>query len=166
MKRVSIVIVASVLLAACDKPANVTTSEAVKPVQQTAVQATQPTPMPRREHDIAQIVRGAAVFKQSCAECHGANGEGAPNWRQRDANDKFPPPPLTGGGHTWHHPLAALRHTIRNGTLAIGGSMPPWKGKLSNEDIEAVIVWFQSKWPDQAYAAWVDIDQRARNRKQ
>lgn len=119
-----------------------------------------------REHDIAQIVRGAAIFKQNCAECHGANGEGAANWRQRDANDKFPPPPLNGDGHSWHHPLNALRHTIRNGTLAIGGSMPAWKGKLSDADIDAVIAWFQSKWPDQAYASWYDIDQRARKRKQ
>ena len=163
MRRITIVIAVSMLLAACDKPASETTSEAVKPVQQTAAPV---KPMPKREHDIAQVVRGAAVFKQNCAECHGANGEGAENWRQRDANDKFPPPPLNGDGHSWHHPLNALRYTIRNGTLAIGGSMPAWKGKLSDADIDAVITWFQSKWPDQAYAAWYDIDQRARKRKQ
>ena len=102
----------------------------------------------------------------SCTSCHGANGEGAPNWRQRDANDQFPPPPLNGGGHSWHHPLSALRHTIRNGTQAIGGSMPAWKDKLSDADIYAVIAWFQSKWPERAYIAWYDIDQRARKRKQ
>ncbi len=165
MIRVSIVIAASVLLAACDKPA----SEVGKSVQQAAAQekmATPETPMPKRSHDIAQITHGGKVYQQNCAECHGANGEGAPNWRQRDANDQFPPPPLNGSGHTWHHPLGALRHTIRNGTMAIGGSMPAWKGKLSDADIDAVIAWFQSKWPERAYIAWYDIDQRARKRKQ
>lgn len=158
----SILILSSLLVfAGCSEP--VEPKSASTPA---ATQVTESVAGVKREHDIAQIVRGAAVFKQSCAECHGANGEGAPNWRQRDANDKFPAPPLNGDGHSWHHPLTALRQTIRNGTLAIGGSMPAWKDKLSNEDIDAVITWFQSKWPDQAYTAWVDIDQRARNRKQ
>ena len=159
LSRLSLFVVASLslLLVAC--------GEVDKPVAQKAiVPAMQSTPMPKREHDIAQIVRGAAVFKQNCASCHGANGEGAANWRQRDANDKFPPPPLNGDGHSWHHPMKALRHTIRNGTLAIGGSMPAWKEKLSDADTDAVIAWFQSKWPEQAYAAWYDIDQRSRNR--
>lgn len=165
MIRVNIVIAASVLLVACDKPA----SEAVKPVQQVAAQEEMATPetlMPKRGHDIAQITRGAEVYRQNCAVCHGPNGEGAANWRQRDANDQFPPPPLNGDGHTWHHPLSALRHTIRNGTKAIGGTMPAWKDKLSDADIDAVITWFQSKWPERAYIAWYDIDQRARKRKQ
>mgnify|MGYP000023323846 CR=1 FL=1 len=65
MKRVSIVIAASVLLAACDKPANVTTSEAVKPVQQVVVPE---KPMPKREHKLEQVVRGAAGLKQNSAE--------------------------------------------------------------------------------------------------
>lgn len=165
MKRISIIIVTSLLLVACDKP----TVDTAKPQQQadTVGKITPPeTVTVKREHDITQVVRGAAVFKQNCAECHGANGEGAPNWRQRDANDKFPAPPLNGDGHSWHHPLTALRHTIRNGTLAIGGSMPAWKEKLSDADIDAVITWFQSKWPDQAYVTWQGIDQRARNRNQ
>jgi mono/diheme cytochrome c family protein len=154
-------IAASVLLVACDRPA----SEAGKPAQEAAAPAEITTPVPARSFDIAQITRGGEVYQQNCASCHGANGEGAPNWRQRDANDRFPPPPLNGSGHTWHHPLSALRYTIRNGTQAIGGNMPAWKGKLSNEDIDAVIAWFQSKWPEQAYAAWYDIDQRARKRQ-
>ncbi|NNG13559.1 MAG: cytochrome c [Gammaproteobacteria bacterium] len=164
MMRIYIVIAASVLLAACDKPMG----EVGKPAQQVSAPAkmvTPATPMPTRSHDTAQITHGAAVYKQNCAACHGENGEGAANWRQRDANGQFPPPPLNGSGHTWHHPLGALRYTIRNGTKAIGGSMPGWKGKLSDADIDAVIAWFQSKWPERAYIAWYNIDQRARKRK-
>jgi mono/diheme cytochrome c family protein len=162
MRRIIFVITVSVLLAACDKPSG----EAGKQAQQAAAPAEMTTSVPARSFDNAQITRGGKVYQQNCASCHGANGEGASNWRQRDANDQFPPPPLNGSGHTWHHPLGALRYTIRNGTQAIGGSMPAWKGKISNEDIDAVIAWFQAKWPEQAYAAWYDIDQRARKRKQ
>ena len=114
--------------------------------------------------DPEMIARGARVYRENCARCHGERGEGAPNWRQRGQDGKWPPPPLNGTGHTWHHPLAALRMTIRNGTLAMGGSMPPWKDKLSDEDIDAVIAWFQSQWPDEVYQAWEGIEARARRR--
>lgn len=163
MRHIAIVIAASVLLVACEQPANNAKNETA---QQPATPPTQEPAVPARNFDIAQLRRGAEVYEQNCAACHGVKGEGAPNWRQRDANDRFPPPPLTGGGHTWHHPLSALRYTIRHGTQAIGGSMPAWKDKLSDADINAVIAWFQSQWPDEAYAAWYDIDQRARKRKQ
>jgi len=114
--------------------------------------------------DPEMIARGGRLYREHCARCHGERGEGAPNWRQRGPDGKWPPPPLNGTGHTWHHPLAALRMTIRNGTLAMGGSMPPWKGKLSDEDIDAVIAWFQSQWPDEVYEAWEGIEARARRR--
>jgi mono/diheme cytochrome c family protein len=161
MRRVMIVMATGVLLAACDKP----TGETGKPAQQVVAPAETTTPVPARSSDLVQITRGGKVYQQNCAECHGVNGEGAADWRQRDANGQFPPPPLNGSGHTWHHPLSALRYTIRNGTKAIGGNMPAWKDKLSNDDIDAVIAWFQSKWPEQAYDTWYDIDQRARKRK-
>ena len=136
MKIISIFIAASVLLVACDKPVN----EVGKPVQQAVAQEKMAAPeasVLKRNHDPAQITHGAEVYRLNCAVCHGANGEGAANWRQRDANDQFPPPPLNGSGHTWHHPLNALVHTIRNGTQAIGGHMPAWGGKLNDEDLAA-----------------------------
>jgi mono/diheme cytochrome c family protein len=33
----------------------------------------------------------------------------------------------------------------------LGGGMPAWKGKFSEDDIEAVIAWFQSRWPEEVY---------------
>lgn len=120
-----------------------------------------PTAPVRPVVDPALLARGARLFQENCATCHGANAQGAPNWQQRGADGKYPAPPLNGTGHDWHHPLAALKATVRNGTLMIGGSMPPWRDKLSDADIEATIAWLQSLWPDEIYAAWKRMDEQA-----
>lgn len=119
-------------------------------------------PPVERKTDFAQIMRGQRLFEANCAVCHGVQAQGAPHWRTRDADGKFPPPPLNGTGHAWHHPLSALRHVIANGSPGGQGDMPAWKGRLSAQQIDDVIAWFQSTWPDQAYQAWAEIDRRSR----
>jgi mono/diheme cytochrome c family protein len=111
-----------------------------------------------RAQDPVQLRRGEQIFRKDCAECHGGLAQGAFNWRQRGADGKFPPPPLNGTGHAWHHPKAALIRVIRNGSPGGQGNMPPWKDKLSEQDIEDVIAWFQSLWPDEVHAVWARID--------
>jgi len=117
-----------------------------------------------RWYQAQQVARGAEVFRQNCAACHGANAEGAPNWQNPGPDGKYPPPPLNGTAHAWHHPIASLKDTIRHGTARIGGSMPPWKDKLTDADIEAAIAWFQSHWPDELYAAWSRMDEESRRK--
>jgi len=121
-------------------------------------------PRPGTSHrlDPAQIARGAEVYRAHCATCHGNRAQGALNWQKPGADGKYPPPPLNGTAHSWHHPLAALQDVIRHGTQRIGGNMPPWRDKLSPAEIEAVIAYFQSLWPEELYRAWQDIDRRAR----
>ena len=101
-----------------------------------------------------QFTRGGQLFQQHCAECHGAAAQGAPGWTKRGADGKNPPPPLDGSGHAWHHPAPALARTIREGTIGLGGSMPAWKDTLSDDDVEAIIGWLVSRWPEEAYQAW------------
>jgi mono/diheme cytochrome c family protein len=36
--------------------------------------------------------------------------------------------------------------------------MPGWRGKLSDDEIEAVIAWMQSLWPDDRYEAWYRME--------
>jgi mono/diheme cytochrome c family protein len=93
---------------------------------------------------------GRPLYLQHCASCHGMQGEGAAQWRRRQADGSFPPPPLNGTGHAWHHPLKALHATIANGQ----GKMPGWGDRLATAEILAIIAWFQSQWPDEIYAAW------------
>ncbi len=112
--------------------------------------------------DPKQVARGAKIYQANCAACHGANAEGAPNWHQKGPDGKFPPPPLDAKGHAWHHPKSALVRTIKEGTLKLGGAMPAWKDKLSNRDVEAVIAWFQSRWPEEVYKSWALMDEKAR----
>jgi mono/diheme cytochrome c family protein len=111
-----------------------------------------------REVNFTQVSHGGRLFASHCAECHGAGGEGAANWRVRDAEGYFPPPPLNGTGHAWHHPQKVLHEVISNGSPGGQGRMPAWKDKLSEEEIEAVIAWFQSQWPDEVYAAWYQMN--------
>ncbi len=117
-----------------------------------------------RHHDARQVALGEQVFKQYCTACHGENAQGAFNWRQRDAEGLFPPPPLNGSGHAWHHPTAMLRDMIRNGSPPGKGRMPAWGDRLTEDEIAAVVEWFQSRWPDQVYAAWYDMQQRAQDK--
>ena len=68
--------------------------------------------------------------------------------------DYDPAPPLNGTGHAWHHPQKVLIDVIKNGTARLGGNMPPWKDRLSDQEIEDIIAWFKAQWPDELYAAW------------
>ena len=109
-----------------------------------------------RGYNQDMLEQGQSLFRANCAVCHGQNAEGTvTNWHERDANGKLPPPPLNGTAHTWHHPVDGLALTIRNGTQSIGGNMPPWKDKLSNDEIFSIIIWLTSLWPDEIYQAWL-----------
>lgn len=121
----------------------------------------QPQAKVERNLDTAQIQRGSKIFEQNCAKCHGDQAQGDPDWRHRDASGMFPPPPLDGSAHSWHHPLSVLRAVIWNGSPQGQGRMPAWGGKLSEQDVDDVIAWFQAKWPDEVYEAWYGMNQRA-----
>jgi mono/diheme cytochrome c family protein len=109
-----------------------------------------------RGYDPIMLEQGQSLYRANCAVCHGQNAEGTvKNWQERDADGKLPPPPLNGTAHTWHHPVERLALTIRDGTQAIGGNMPPWKDQLSNDEIFAIIIWLTSLWPDEIYQAWL-----------
>ena len=146
------------LLAGCSEPVE------PKRVNTPAVQPDTDIVKAGRPHDTASIVRGSKLFQQHCAVCHGEQGQGTVNWHKRDKDGKSPPPPLNGLGHTWHHPLAVLKYTVKNGTGKIGGNMPAFAGKLTDEQIEDVFIFVQEKWPDPIYEAWYRTDEIARNR--
>lgn len=108
----------------------------------------------------AQLALGGKIYADNCARCHGVNAEGDAAWRKRDAQGFFPPPPLNGSGHAWHHPMSVLKSVIQTGSVDGSGRMPAWQGHLSDAEIDAVIAWFQSHWPPPIYQAWSDIERR------
>lgn len=119
-------------------------------------------PNPR---NFASVMHGAKLFQENCATCHGKQAEGDANWRTPGVDGKFRPPPLNGTGHMWHHPLPVLLATIRDGSIAQGGSMPPWREKLSDRDMIDLIAWLQTKWPQEIYQQWQQMDARAQARR-
>jgi mono/diheme cytochrome c family protein len=101
--------------------------------------------------DAALVTRGRDVYLQNCAACHGAKSQGAPNWQQPDARGDLPPPSHDDDGHTWRHGDAELTGIIKNGLRDRFNktpelTMPPFKGRLNDEENAAVIAYFKSLW--------------------
>ena len=108
------------------------------------------------ELDAETVSAGRALFRNHCAVCPGWNAEGiTPDWKSRDAEGKYPPPPLNGSAHAWHHPNSVLTRIINDGTASLGGSMPAWSDKLSAEEIASILNWVTSLWPADVYETWV-----------
>lgn len=154
--RVAAVTLLMLSLVACEKAEDSSVSSEV------SVEAPSAS-TPARKKSFAQVARGSKTFAQSCAVCHGEKAVGAPNWRVRNSDGSFPPPALNGTAHAWHHPMSFLENIIVNGSPT-GGAMPPWKDKLSEQEIADVIAYFQSLWPDEIYRPWDEANQRALNK--
>lgn len=107
-----------------------------------------------RDFDPAQIARGQAIFQKNCAGCHGKNAEGTSNWRKPLENGRYPPPPLNGTAHAWHHSTEELKQLILNGGPPGEGRMPGWADILTDQEINDVLVWIKSLWPDEVYEGW------------
>lgn len=144
----------SLVLAGCDRSAETDKQPVTESGKETEIS------IPPRNQDFQQILRGGKIYQQNCATCHGKLAQGAPNWRQRNEEGKYPAPPLNGDGHTWHHPMNVLVNTVKNGTIPLGGSMPAWGNKLSEREIRDVLAWVQAQWPDEIYARWYLNNQR------
>ncbi|MCZ6711942.1 MAG: cytochrome c [Gammaproteobacteria bacterium] len=143
----------SLLLAAC-------TSEDQS--AQSGTEEPKPETVASRWYTDDDVSRGAPIFAQQCADCHGKGGQGSFTWRQRGDDGKFPPPPLNGTAHAWHHPISALGSQIKFGAPGGSGSMPGFAQTLSDQDVNDVIAWFQDKWSDEIYAVWLAREQQSR----
>lgn len=102
----------------------------------------------------SQLDLGQKVYAENCIVCHGNDARGTFSWRNPNADGSYPPPPLNGTAHAWHHPLKVLQKVISEGGIAMGGKMPGFGSKLNDKEELAVISYFQSFWPDEIYKAW------------
>ena len=93
-----------------------------------------------------QIETDMAVYNANCAACHGAQGEGEPNWKVPDANGIYPAPPHDGSGHTWHHADALLLQVMREGSGMPKSKMPVYQDILSEAEMEAVLAYIKTFW--------------------
>lgn len=106
----------------------------------------------------ANVAQGEILYAQYCAKCHGANLEGAPNWKQRLPDGSLPPPPHDSSGHTWHHSDEVLINITENGgDPADNSKMIPFKDQLSREEVVAILEFVKSKWgrAEREYQWWI-----------
>ncbi|MDX1575759.1 MAG: cytochrome c [Kiloniellales bacterium] len=107
--------------------------------------------------DPEQLALGERVYVEACASCHGADLEGQPNWRVRQANGRLPAPPHDESGHTWHHPDQQLFEMTKLGIEALApegyeSDMPAFAETLTDEEIWAVLAYIKSTWPTEIRA--------------
>ena len=91
-----------------------------------------PTPSPTTKPPAA--TKASDLFAARCAACHGANRQGISG-----LGPALVPQRLAGRSD------AELRDTIMNGRP--GTAMPPWKGILTQQDIEAIVQFIKNTPP-------------------
>ena len=103
-------------------------------------------------NDPALIARGQKIYAVHCAECHGGNLEGEPNWRTPNADGSLPAPPHDASGHTWHHGDRVLFDIMWKGGASAAppgfpSRMPAFAGTLEDREIWAALAFIKSAWP-------------------
>lgn len=98
---------------------------------------------------VAGNANGAKVFSTNCSSCHGASGQGMPG--------AFPP--LAKNDVVTGDPNKVIGIVVGglHGSITVNGStyngtMPPWKGTLSNADIADVITYIRASFGNSASA--------------
>lgn len=107
------------------------------------------------------LARGEALYDANCRSCHG----GATGGQMMDI-----PPTHNANGHTWHHPDCQLIDVVLNGSGEMGEMMrrmmgvpedtprmPAFKGKLSEEDVEAILAYIKTWWTEEQRQAQARI---------
>lgn len=95
--------------------------------------------------------RGARLYQEECARCHGADLKGEPGWETIGPDGRTKAPPHDESGHTWMHSEAELLGWVKSGladVVAPGrvSDMPAFGGRLSDDDIRAVLSFIRDRW--------------------
>ena len=121
--------------------------------------------------DEAEVARGATLYAETCAACHGAALEGAEDWRGRNEDGSFRAPPHDETGHTWHHPDSLLFDYTKLGGAALlarqgvefDSGMPGFADVLTDQQIHNILAFIRSTWPDrirEVQAARTEADEQ------
>ena len=116
-------------------------------LKQLPQEAPPPAPPGPLARDRAVMARGAAIYDQRCAYCHGEKGEGATGAY----------PPLAGNRSVNMESAANLVQILRHGGYlpATAGNprpygMPPFGHVLDDQDIAAVLTYVRGSWGNDA----------------
>lgn len=141
MRRIgSLVAIALLLLGACEKK------------EPPSGKDTLPALPGDRLASLDALVRGARLYQENCAQCHGPEAQGHPDWRNPQV---IAAPPLDGSGNAWKRSRQDLIAIVKNGASRNGvPAMPAWNGRLSDQDIGDITAWYQALWPAEVYDRW------------
>lgn len=95
----------------------------------------------------AQVQSGQWLYEHHCAQCHGADMAGNPQWQVPLADGSHLAPPLNGEGSAWKYPEPELLTIIKEGrNLDKPIHMPAFKSKLADWEIEYILAYVQTTW--------------------
>jgi cytochrome c len=102
----------------------------------------------------AQIEQGRIYYEQTCAACHGIDGQGqfpeAP--LERDATGRYGAPPHNEAGHTWHHTDELLVRYVVEGGFADARhfyTMPSFGGLYDRDQAAMIIAYIKTMWTEE-----------------
>lgn len=103
--------------------------------------------------DEDQVALGQTVYAAHCASCHGDELQGQPDWQTPRPDGRLPAPPHDETGHTWQHGDEALFGMTKHGPgpdtpEGHRSDMPAFEGKLTDDEIRAVLAYIKSSWPE------------------
>lgn len=120
----------------------------------------QPASPPALNPDM--IAKGADLYGEYCAACHGPDLEGDPDWKAPNEDGSYRPPPQDSSGHTWHHGDDLLVEIILQGSEFPQSRMPAFGDRLSEDEVLAILEFFKSRWGQQERAVQWEVTLRER----
>lgn len=140
MRQIVVMAAAVLVVVSCGK----------KEPEKTAVPAT--ADQAQRSFTTEGLFSGVRLFHEHCAQCHGPEAQGHPDWRNPEVAAA---PPLNGTGNEWKRRKRDMIAIIKNGVKRNGEPvMPAWKDRLNDREIEDIISWYQALWPAEMYERW------------
>ena len=113
-----------------------------------------------------QVSRGASLYSENCAACHGSALEGQPDWQTPNPDGTYPAPPHNEDGHTWHHSDKFLFDSVKLGGEALysesagfNSAMPGFSGTLKDQEILDILAYINSFWSDRARQYQIEATQ-------
>ena len=100
----------------------------------------------------ALVANGRVIYMTACSSCHGRRLQGQALWQVMDEYAGRRAPPPDGTGHTWKHSDEDLFSKTKTGRFPSAPPhgttyMPAYGGRLSDQEILAVLAFLKSSWP-------------------
>ena len=95
----------------------------------------------------SHVQNGQWLYEHHCAQCHGMDLAGNPQWQVELADGSHLAPPLNGSGSAWKYSRTDLLAIIKEGrNLEKPIHMPAFKSNLADWEIDFILTYIQSTW--------------------